>query len=61
MVIASVGFLLNIADLLQSSGDGFSDKTGYELVRDKVNKPQDCIDYFPDDFKSGSSSLRDGR
>ena len=26
VVIASVGFLLNIADLLQSSGDGFSDK-----------------------------------
>ena len=38
VVIASVGFLLNIADLLQSSGDGLSDKSGYELVRDKVNK-----------------------
>ena len=36
VVIASVGFLLNIADLLRSSGDGFSEKSGYDLVRDKV-------------------------
>ena len=37
MVIASVGFLLNIANLLQSGGDDISDKSGYDLVRDKVN------------------------
>ena len=37
MVIASVGFLLNIANLLQSGGDDISDKSGYDLVKDKVN------------------------
>ena len=37
VVIASVGFLLNIANLLQSGGDEISDKSGYDLVRDKVN------------------------
>ena len=36
VVIASVGFLLNIANLLQSGGDDISDKSGYDLVRDKV-------------------------
>ena len=36
VVISSVGFLTNIADLLESPADEVSDKTGYELVRDKV-------------------------
>jgi len=36
VVISSVGFLTNIADLLDSPADEVSEKTGYELVRDKV-------------------------
>ena len=43
MVIASVGFLLNIANLLQSGGDGISDKSGYDLVRDKVCKNHNAM------------------
>ena len=38
VVISSVGFLTNIADLLSSPGDIISTKTGYELVRDKVGR-----------------------
>jgi len=36
VVISSVGFLTNIANLLSSPGDSISESTGYELVRDKV-------------------------
>ena len=36
VVISSVGFLTNIANLLSSPGDIISESTGYELVRDKV-------------------------
>ena len=36
VVIVSVGFLQNLAGLLQSPGDELSSSTGYELVRDKV-------------------------
>ena len=36
VVISSVGFLTNIAELLSSPGDSVSPKTGYDLVRDKV-------------------------
>ena len=38
MTIVSVGFLTNIAMLLQSQGDDVSDKTGYQLVSEKVVK-----------------------
>ena len=36
VVIVSVGFLQNLAGLLQSPGDELSPSSGYELVRDKV-------------------------
>ena len=36
VVISSVGFLTNIANLLSSPGDDISLSTGYDLVRDKV-------------------------
>ena len=35
-MIVSVGFLQNLAGLLQSPGDELSPSSGYELVRDKV-------------------------
>ena len=36
-MIVSLGFLHNIASLLASSGDDISDKSGRDLVRDKVS------------------------
>ena len=36
VVISSVGFLTNIANLLSSPGDDISESTGYDLVRNKV-------------------------
>ena len=35
-MIVSVGFLQNLAGLLQSPGDELSPSSGHELVRDKV-------------------------
>ena len=35
-MIVSVGFLQNLAGLLQSPGDELSPSSGFELVRDKV-------------------------
>ena len=54
VVIASVGFLTNIANFLNSPGDMISPKTGYELVRDKVGRmpslgptrPDGVLTYF---------------
>ena len=45
-MIVSVGFLQNLAGLLQSPGDELSPSSGYELVRDKVGGTLDtghCI------------------
>ena len=39
VVIVSVGFLQNLAGLLQSPGDEISPSSGHELVRDKVGGP----------------------
>ena len=41
VVIVSVGFLQNLAGLLQSPGDELSTSSGYELVRDKVGGTPD--------------------
>ena len=38
LVIASIGFLHNLLSLLQSPGDSISPASGYELVRDKVDR-----------------------
>ena len=38
LVIASLGFLHNLHQLLQSPGDSLSPASGYELVRDKVDR-----------------------
>ena len=36
-MIVSLGFLHNMAALLASSSDDISERTGYELIRDKVH------------------------
>ena len=43
VVISSVGFLTNIGNLLSSPGDMISNKTGYELVRDKVGTKHEIV------------------
>jgi pyrimidine-specific ribonucleoside hydrolase len=47
VTIITVGFLTNIASLLQSKGDGYSPLNGVELVRKKVNKLVSMAGRFP--------------
>ena len=47
VVIVSVGFLQNIAALLESPSDDISDKSGHELVRAKVSSVYIMGGYYP--------------
>ncbi len=47
VTIISVGFLVNLADLLQSPADSFSPLTGVELVRKKVKELVVMGGHFP--------------
>ena len=47
VLIVSVGFLQNIASLLASSSDNISDKSGYDLVREKVSSVYVMGGYYP--------------
>ena len=47
VVIITVGFLTNIADLMKSSGDRYSPLSGQELIDKKVNKLVSMAGKFP--------------
>ena len=47
MVMVSLGFLINLADLLLSPPDGVSELTGYELVQTKVRRQTGALEARP--------------
>ncbi len=48
VIIITVGFLTNIANLLQSKPDGYSSLNGYELVKAKVKQLVSMAGKFPE-------------
>jgi len=56
VVIASIGFLTNLASLMSSPGDQYSDLTGRQLVKEKVRRLAVMGGYYPDskDGEDGS-------
>jgi inosine-uridine nucleoside N-ribohydrolase len=47
VVIASIGFLTNLSNLLDSKPDEYSDLSGYELVKKKVKRLVSMAGWFP--------------